>query len=143
MNTHLLSKEDVIKMVRPFAEKIYEKIFLGFEDYLAHDSDVGHIHDKTTKANLIRSRILNRIRELVLEMPKWKWVERKRMICIVIDGKIWLRYKKLRNNFLTQNVKTTQSDAFRAQQKSENDISGKYIKTHEKCIFKSTTIIKT
>ena len=60
-------------------------------------------------------------------MPKWKWIERKRMICIVIDGKIWLRYKKLNSKLLTSNISTDQVDAFRSQQKSENHIAGKYI----------------
>ena len=66
MNSPLLTKEEVIKFVRPYAEKIYDKIFLGFGEYLKHDADVGHIHDRTTKSNIIRSRIINRIKELVL-----------------------------------------------------------------------------
>lgn len=124
---NLLSKEEVIKLVKPYAEKIYDKIFLGFSDYLFHDSDVGHIHDKTTKSNVIRSRIINRIKELILEMPKWRWVVKNRMICIVIEGKIWLRFKKLNNNFRTRNVSTDQVDDFRDQKKLEKTIASKYI----------------
>ena len=126
-NQQLLTKENVIQLIKPYAEKIYEKIFIGFEDYLSHDLDVGHIHDKTTKANIVRSRIIHRIKELVLEYPEWKWVVRNGGIFIVIDGKIWLRFKKLSNEFLTKNNPTKQTEAFRGQQKSEKNISGRYI----------------
>lgn len=125
-SSYLLTKEEVVKLVTPYAEKIYDKIFLGFAEYLKHDADVGHIHDRTTKSNIIRSRIISRIKELVLECPSWRWVVRSRMICIVIEGKIWLRFKKLNNKFLTQNVSTGQVNAFRAQRKTERT-KGRYL----------------
>lgn len=127
MISHLLTREEVVNLVRPYAEKIYDKIFLGFGDYIKHDSDVSHIHDNTTKSNIIRSRIINRIKELIVEMPTWRWVVKNRMICVVIEGKIWLRFKKLNSNFLTQNVRTGQVKAFRAQQKTEKHIADRYI----------------
>jgi hypothetical protein len=127
MNNNLLSQEEVIEQVKPYAEKVYLKIFDGFNDYIEHDSDVSHIHDNTTKANIIRSRIINRIKELVLEYPTWQWVVKGRGIFIIIDGAIRLRCKKLSSRMRTENVKTGQVDSFRGQEKSSDIIAEKYI----------------
>jgi hypothetical protein len=127
ISKEILTKQEVIDLVTPYAEKIYDKIFLGFEDYLRHDLKQSHIHNNTVKANLIRSYIINRIKELVVEEPLWRWVEKNRMICVVIEGKIWLRYKKLNKSYLTQNVTTTQVSDFRNQAKTESNIRSRYI----------------
>jgi len=106
-------KDEVKKIFDPYAQRIYDPIMEGFNDYLNNDSKNGHIHSKTVKSNLIASYVIDRLRKVVAENPNMRWSERKRMISIIIGDKIRCRFKKLDKNLKTSNVVTGQVKAFR------------------------------
>ena len=106
-------KDEVKRIFDPFAQRIYDPIIEGFNDYLNNDSKNGHIHSKTVKSNLIASYIISRLRNVVAENPSMRWSERRRMISIIIGDKIRCRFKKLDKNLKTSNIVTGQVKAFR------------------------------
>jgi hypothetical protein len=107
-------KDEVKKIFDPFAQRIYDSVTGGFNDYLVNDSKNGHIHNSTTKSNLIGSYVIKRLRNLVVENPEsMRWSERRRMMTIIINDKIRCRFKKLDKNLKTSNIMTGQVKAFK------------------------------
>lgn len=112
-NVYSLTKEEAKELLEPYAQLFYNAITGGFEDYKINDSERGHIHDKCVKSNLIRSYVLNRIKQIVVEHPELKYREQNRMIAILIADKVIIRFKKLNNLFRSDNILTKQARAFR------------------------------
>lgn len=108
-----LSKEDAKQVLLPYGQLFYDAIVNGFEDYKINDLKNAHIHNNTTKSNLIRSYVIHRVKMLVIENPKLKLIEQKRMILVLVEDKVVVRFKKLSNDFRSQNIQTNQVTQFR------------------------------
>lgn len=108
-----LSKEKAKDLLKPYAQLFYDAIMEGFDDYKLNDSPRGHVHDNCVKSNLVRSYVLNRIKQVVAQHQELKFKEQKRMFAIIIADKVILRFKKLNNLFRSENIKTKQVAAFR------------------------------
>lgn len=110
-----LSKEDAKDVLKPYAQLFYDAIINGFADYKEHDAEMSHIHDNCTKSNLVRSYVLNKIKQLVVNNPGLKLKEQKRMIAILVEDKVVVRFKKLNNLFRSTNIPTRQTNEFRSR----------------------------
>ncbi|MDF2437775.1 MAG: hypothetical protein K0Q95_2151 [Bacteroidota bacterium] len=109
----IITQEEAKTLLLPYAQKFYEAIVEGFNDYITNDSAQAHIHDRTTKANLIRSYILARVKKIVADDPSLRMQTRKKMLVVVIGDRLKIRFKKLDENFKSTNIKTKQVTAFR------------------------------
>ena len=112
-NVYSLTKEEAKELLEPYAQLFYNAITGGFEDYKINDSERGHIHDKCVKSNLVRSYVLNRIRQIIAQHPELKFKEQNRMFAIIIADKVIVRFKKLNTLFRSENIPTKQARAFR------------------------------
>ena len=108
-----LSKEEAKELLKPYAQLFYNAIAGGFDDYKNNDSERGHIHDNCVKSNLVRSYVLNRIKQIVAQHQELKFREQNRMFVIIIADKVIIRFKKLNNLFHSDNIPTKQVKAFR------------------------------
>lgn len=108
-----LSKEEAKDVLKPFAQLFHDAIIGGFMDYKINDSERSHIHDNCVKSNLVRSYVLNRIKQLVINNPNLKLREQKRMFAVLVEDKIIVRFKKLNNSFVSNNILTKQIKEFR------------------------------
>jgi hypothetical protein len=111
-----LSKEEAKELLKPYAQLFYDAIVGGFGDYDMNDKQQAHIHNKTTKSNLVRSYVLHRVKQIVARFPELKLKEQKRMFAVVIADKVILRFKKLDSMFRSRNVQTKQVKAFRKRE---------------------------
>ena len=112
-NVYSLTKEEAKELLQPYAQLFYNDITGGFGDYKINDSERGHIHDKCVKSNLVRSYVLNRIRQIIVQHPELKFKEQNRMFAIIISDKVIVRFKKLNSIFRSENIPTKQARAFR------------------------------
>jgi hypothetical protein len=108
-----ISKEDGKKLLEPYGQLFYDEIIGGFNDYKKYDLKRARIHDRTTKSNLVRSYVLERIKKLVAKTPTLKLLVQKRMVAILVEDKIIVRFKKLNRKFCSTNVLTEQVKLFR------------------------------
>jgi hypothetical protein len=108
-----IEKEEAKELLKPYAQKFYDAVQGGFDDYKQNDLGQAHIHNKTTKANLVRSYVLHRIKQIVAQHPDLKLREQKRMFAVLIADKVIVRFKKLNDAYRSANIKTKQSQAFR------------------------------
>lgn len=114
-NTYNLSKDEAKEVLKPFAQLFYDAIIGGFSDYKHNDSERAVIHDNTVKSNLVRSYVLNRVKQLVVNNPSLKLIEQKRMFAILVSDKVIVRFKKLNDIFRSSNIPTKQIKEFRSR----------------------------
>jgi hypothetical protein len=114
-NTFSLTKDEAKEVLKTVAQSLHDAIIGGFSDYKIYDSERAVIHDKTVKSNLVRSYVLNRVKQLVANNPSLKLIEQKRMFAILVSDKIVIRFKKLNNIFRSSNIPTKQANEFRSR----------------------------
>ena len=112
-NTYNLAKDEAKEILKPFAQLFYDAITGGFSDYKIYDLERGVIHDKTVKSNLVRSYVINRVKQLVANHPNLRLIEQKRMFAVLVSDKVIVRFKKLNNIFRSCNIQTRQIKEFR------------------------------
>lgn len=109
----LSQREQVKTDLLPYAQRLYECISYGYSDYIEYDSPRGHIHNETVKANLIRSYIIHRVKQLLVEDSSIRLVENNKMLLLIIADRIAVRFKRLDEHLKSKNVKTKNVIDFR------------------------------
>ncbi len=107
-------REEVKANLLPYAQKLYECISEGHSDYVKYDSERGHIHSETTKANLINNYIMHRVKRMPVEDSTIRMLSHKKMDLLIISDTIAIRFKRLDEQFKSKNVKTKNVKNFRS-----------------------------
>lgn len=124
-NSQQIVKDVFLK--HKLANPIFGCVEKGFADYRNFDSIRSHIHDNTTKANLVNSYVKNHLTSLIAAQNfPIHWVThttRNNRITssrsVVIDGKILARPKKIGDGFTTKNQPTDVVNKFRSHETEE------------------------
>lgn len=108
-----------IKIIKPHFDWLSECIEIGgFREYQNEYASVMHIHDKTTKANIIQDHIVNYVRMTASRYKDVSIIEQNRMFVLKINhhlGDAAIRFKKLNESLLSSNIQTQQSTDFAQQ----------------------------
>lgn len=120
MNT-LLSQQETAEVAGEYFSRLATVIQLAFQDYLAALKEINSLGIRTnlkarTSASLIHDFIQIRTRDEFINEGNIKVDEFNGMFAILISGRVFIRFKKLKPDLNTSNVKTEQVNLFNKQQ---------------------------
>lgn len=121
----ILQIEDAQLILADYNTKIAESIKSGFDDCLGFVTEInknGKIveFNKTVLAGMVHTFIKARIKENFNDIENIETKEFNRIFGLHINQIIFIRFKKINNDFSTSNIKTKQTQKFERQ----NEIDG-------------------
>jgi len=114
---NILTFQEAQQILAPHYDKLANAVLEGFNDYLkvrnCAAERVGFVeYEIRTKANLIHDHIKNRIKEAffdVSEVETGKW---KGIFAVKINDDLFIRFKKLNDDYSSSNSQTKQTKNF-------------------------------
>jgi hypothetical protein len=114
---NILSFEEAQQALTPYYDKLANAVLEGFNDYLkVHNCAAERIgfveYEIRTKANLVHDHIKIRIKEAffdVSEVETGKW---KGIFAVKINDDLFIRFKKLNDDYSASNFQTNQTKNF-------------------------------
>jgi len=110
-----MTQEEVLTILTPYLDMIIEAVNRGMENFIKDHNQLMGKYEPVDKACLINTYVKIEVRNLFDNVSGISIRKTNSLVYLIVDGTIFLRFKKLRKNHLPSNQKTRQSLKFAKQ----------------------------
>lgn len=112
----MVSKEEAKDLLKGHYGNLQKAISLSWEEYKEKYQEDEYKFEIRTRAGIIRDLIVDKIRQYFTNIPNTRIIEKSGLFILVINEILFLRFKKLKDDYTTSNISTSQSNAFAEQE---------------------------
>ena len=111
----LISEADAIQILGDRINDFREIMVAAWDDYLGYVPRHRRLHSSTTRAGIVHDHIKQRVRERFGDDPLSYVLQVNKMLVVVIDQRLVIRFKMLQPDKTSSNIPTGQVRDFREQ----------------------------
>jgi len=111
----IITADEAKGILAPYINAFQNCVLMGLSDYNSSYVKVRHIHSPYARAMLVRDHIIAQVRKEFDEVDGIKFINKRGLILLSIEEKIFVRFKKMNERMLTRNHPTLQSIRFSEQ----------------------------